>query len=379
MKTSGIRIHLAGSAAHNARYAELAAAHRFVGELASRLIEHGAGLVVGFGDEPVGEEGLPCTFDWTVLDLIAGAPSPGPGWPLDQPGRFRAIGSQRALHRIPETRRPTWSDCLSRADFELELSPPGWRMGGVIRTAQALKGDVLVAIGGGAGVEQLAELYSYDGKSVIPVQSELGASSDDGNGGASYLHRLALGEPASFFELTDGTGSAAGRLTELRVEMGTDPVVVAEQVVSTIHDLRPPRAFYARLMDSASDEFPPVQEFFRQVVDPVLIEKGMTPYEVGRDRPNAAFINVEIFERLHRSRLVVADLTDVRPNCMMELGYALARRRRVIVSAKEGTIVPFDTDKLPIFFWNSEQSLESTKDELRTWVEKHMDLPPIVE
>lgn len=378
MNTFGIRVHIAGSAARSADHTLLGSAHEFVKTLASQLIESGLGLVVGFGNEPVGEQALPCTFDWTILEVIAGSPYPSPNWPSDQPGRFRAIGSQRALDRIPEIRRAVWDSCLNRTDFELELSPPGWRMGGVIRSAQVLRGDVLVAIGGGAGVEQLADLYSDEGKSVVPIRSELGAFSNDGNGGASYLHGCALSEANSFFQLRDSAGSAAGRLAEIRIELGYNPNTAAEQVRSLIGDLRPPLAFYARLLAPDFDEFEPVEEFFRQVVDPVVIEKGMTPYEVGRDRPNAAFINTELFERLHRAHLVVADLTGVRPNCTMELGYALARRRRVIISAKEGTRLPFDSDKLPTHFWSPMQSVEERRNAFRAWVERHIDLPPLV-
>ena len=290
MNTSGVRVHIAGSAALNADSALLAAAHEFVSALASRLINSGSGLVIGFGDEPLGEEGLPSTFDWTVLEVIAESPCPGPQWPSDQPGRFRAIGSQRALSRIPETRRALWASCLKRTDFEVELSPPGWRMGGVIRATQVRRGDVLVPISGGAGVEQLAELYQDEGKSVVPIRCNLGAISNDGNGGASYLHGLALSEAGSFFQLRDGAGSAIGRLASLSVELDNEPNTVAEAVESLISDLRPPLAFYVRLLASSLNEFEPVEEFFRQVVDPVMTTKGLTPYEVGRDRPIAAFL-----------------------------------------------------------------------------------------
>ena len=251
-------------------------------------------------------------------------------------------------------------------------------MGGIIRAAQVLRGDVLVAIGGGGGVEQLADLYSDEGKSVVPIRCKLGAFSNDGNGGSSFLHGRALSEPSSFFELRDSAGSAAGRLTELTVESNSDPITAAEQVCSLIGDLRPPLAFYARLLAADSDEFEQVEEFFRQVIDPVVIEKGMTPYEVGRDHSNAAFIDVEIFERLHRAYLVVADLTDVRPNCTMELGYALARRRRVIITAKEGTRLPFDTNKLPTHFWSPIQTVEERRDAFQAWLESHIDMPPLV-
>ena len=378
MRFSGIRVQITGSSAQSAEYSQLDIAHKFVRDFAARLIEQGAGLVVGFGDEPVGGAGLPCTFDWTVLEQISESPTNGRGWPSVQSGRFRAIGSQRALERIPASRTSTWSKCRSRLDFELELSPPGWRMGGVIRESQVLRGDVLVAIGGGGGVEHLAELYLDEGKSVIPVRSDLGAFASDGNGGATYLHSQALRDVAAFFELLEGTGSATGRLSELKIAAETDPTDLAKQVGSLVNDLRPPRTFYTRLLAKESDAFESVEGFFRMVVDPIVLERGLSPYEVGRDQPSAAFLNTEIFVKLHRAQLVIADLTGVRPNCMMELGYALARRRRVIVSAQEGTVVPFNTDKLPIFFWSSEQPPESQRELFRTWVDTHMDLPPIV-
>ena len=378
MNTSGIRVHIAGSAAYTAGHTLLSVAHEFVSSLASRLIDSGSGLVMGFGNEPLGEQGLSCTFDWTILDVIAESRYPDTTWPSDQPGRFRAIGSQRALDRVPETRQVTWDTCINRADFELELSPPGWRMGGVIRAAQVLRGDVLVAIGGGAGVEQLADLYSQEGKSIVPIRCDIGAYSNDGNGGSSYLHGRALSEPGSFFELQYGAGSAPSRLTQLKVEPDSDPATAAEQACSLIGDLSPPLAFYARLLAPDLEEFEQVEEFFRQVVDPVVVEKGMAPYEVGRHRPNAAFINVEIFERLHRAYLVVADLTAVRPNCTMELGYALARRRRVIITAKEGTRLPFDPDKLPTHFWSPMEGVEERRDSFRAWLESHLDIPPLV-
>ena len=378
MNTSGVRIHITGSASRTADRVLLRAAHDFTSAVVSHLIESGAGLVVGFGGEPVGDQGLPCTFDWPILEAIAQAPCPAPGWPAGQPGRFQAIGSQRALDRIPESRRVAWDRCLTRADFELQLSPPGWRMGGVIRAAQVLKGDILLVLGGGAGVEQLAALYSDEGKSVIPIGCELGAFSNDGMGGSSYLHSRALSGPATFFELSDGAGSAVARLAELTIDSRNDPSTTASKVWSLIRDLRPPLAFYIRLLARESDEFEAVEEFFREVVGPVVIEKGMTPYEMGRDSSNAAFMNVEIFERLHRAYLVVADLTGIRPNCMMELGYALARRRRVVISAREGTRLPFDTDKLPTYFWNTTGPTEERQHSFRAWVERHIDMPPVV-
>ena len=374
----GLRVHISGSASPNVSGPLLAAAHGFVRSLSALVMERGNGLVLGIGDEPLGCAGLPCIFDWTILETIAATPKSTLEWPSDRPGRFRIVASQRALERVPDSRRNIWDACKARPDLELQLSPPGWRMGGVIRAEQAMSGDALVAIGGGAGVEELAKLYLSEGKSVIPIQCDLGAIVADGNGGSSYLHRQALSETSSFFDLRDSASSSTSRLSALQIEAGSKPDEVAETAMSLIEDLKPPSAFYVRLLRTDMDEFEPVESFFREVVDPVVEANGFTPHEMGRGRPRSAFVNVEIFEELHRAALVVADLTGTRPNCTMELGYALARQRRVLITAMEGTQLPFDSDKLPTHFWSPEQPQEDRRGAFQAWLERHIDMPPLV-
>jgi hypothetical protein len=167
-------------------------------------------------------------------------------------------------------------------------------------------------------------------------------------------------------------------LSALQVGADSKPDEVAETTMSLIEDLKPPRAFYVRLLRTDMDEFEPVERFFREVVDPVVENNCFTPHEVGRGRPRTAFVNVEIFEELHRAALVVADLTGVRPNCMMELGYALARQRRVLITAMKGTQLPFDTDKLQTHFWSPEQPEEDRRGAFQAWLERHIDMPPLV-
>ena len=54
MNTFGIRVHIAGSAAYTADHGLLSVAQEFVSSLASRLIDGGSGLVVGFRNDPLG-------------------------------------------------------------------------------------------------------------------------------------------------------------------------------------------------------------------------------------------------------------------------------------------------------------------------------------
>lgn len=375
---AGVRVHLAGSAAADVEASLLTGAHLLVSTLAAELISHGAGLVVQVGAEPRSEGGQACIFDWTCLEVVASAPDPAPGWPHVRPERFVAAATQRGLDKVPTERAGVWQRCRRRSDFQLDVAPAGWRMASIIRQRQVLRGDVLIVIGGGGGVEHLADLYREEGKPVIPIWSELGALNADGSGGGRILHERALAGPELFFRLGDGAGNAAGRLTALRLTRDADAVQLAQQVVGIIADLRPPPAFYVRLLATDHAEYSRVERFFREIVDPVVVQRGFTPRQMGRDRPQHAFMNVEIFESLHHAGLVVVDLTGVRPSCMMELGYALGRRRRVVISAANGTQLPFDSDKLPTYLWKSEGTVDERADSFNRWVDQHIDLPPLV-
>jgi len=375
---SGCRVHITGSAAADCDGELLRVAHEYVRALTDELIGRGGGLVLGVGSEPTGVSGEPCIFDWTTLEAVAAAGDSAPQGPLLRPERFVGVASQRGLEKIPSTRAATWGRCRARSDFGLEVAPPGWRMAGIIRERQVARGDVLLVLGGGAGVEHLAEAYREDGKSVVPVHSELGALHNDGNGGGTFLHERALACASQFFRLRDGCGSAAARLANLRLSAGTDAHKLASETADLLDDLRPRPAFYVRLLAAPHDDFGAVERFFRDVVDVVVEERGFTPREMGLGKPETAFMNVEIFEALHRAGLVVVDLTGVRPSCMMELGYALGRGRRVVVSARKGTQLAFDSDKLATYFWDDACSPDRQIAEYRDWFDRYSELPPIV-
>lgn len=193
------------------------------------------------------------------------------------------------------------------------------------------------------------------------------------------LHAQALASPADFFALRDRAGGAAARLVALKLEASIDPDEPAAATVALIDDLRPPTAFYVRLLAPEVKEFPVVECFFRDVVDHVIDGRGFTPREMGRETPEIAFMNAEIFNALHRAALVVVDLTAMRTNCLMELGYALGRRRRVVISAQDGTHLGFDHDKLPTYFWKDAGTVDERRAAYRGWLDLYSGLPPIVD
>jgi hypothetical protein len=69
-----------------------------------------------------------------------------------------------------------------------------------------------------------------------------------------------------------------------------------------------------------------------------------------------------IHEGIRRAAFVIADISEVRPNVYYEIGYAQGLGKQVIVTAKKGTLLPFDVADVPVLFWEGQEGL---KEQLR--------------
>jgi hypothetical protein len=87
-------------------------------------------------------------------------------------------------------------------------------------------------------------------------------------------------------------------------------------------------------------------------------------------------MNIEIFERLSRCQLTVVDLTGLRNNCFLELGFAYGRGCRVLLTAEESTEVPFDAKMIERFPWSRRFDANQEVGRLQTYARRHQaDLP----
>jgi hypothetical protein len=248
------------------------------------------------------------------------------------------------------------------------------------REWQADRGDILIGLSGGEGFEHLAQIYASKGKPVIPIDLNLGSSQNDGSGGASRLFHSARYTPDDYFRVLDGQ-SGSDLLDRTSTRDGTRPVgEVVSSIMDLISKLQPPKVFYVRLLNEDLDafpEFPEVESFFREVVDPFVRSLGYEPSQMGIGKNEHAWMNQAIFDKLHHSSVVFADITTLRPNCFLELGYALGNCQRAIVSAKEGTKFPFDIYGLEAHIWKTGQSSESRVAALREHWKRNIDRPSI--
>lgn len=123
---------------------------------------------------------------------------------------------------------------------------------------------------------------------------------------------------------------------------------------------------------------------------PAIEAAGLVPRRVDRDN-EGGLLKSEIIDFLLRSQIIVADLTNERPNCYLEVGYALGlgKNRNLLLTAREdhhhrspsyrsdGPRVHFDLEGYELLFWDPNQ-LDAFRGELENRVRRRVAIlePP---
>jgi hypothetical protein len=102
-----------------------------------------------------------------------------------------------------------------------------------------------------------------------------------------------------------------------------------------------------------------VDHNYEFVIKPT-VERFQFAIERADEISHTGVITEEILRAITRSRFVVADLSDARPNCYYEVGYAHSLRKPVIILAKEDTERHFDISTYKWNFWKDYKDLKPT-------------------
>jgi TIR- and PNP-associating SLOG family len=374
----GRRIHIAGSIAEDTAVAaagDVEQARELISALVKELIKHGANFVIPVDAEPVRKsDGLPICFDWLVWKTIKDSLALRPA---NVPGSFTvAVQHHKNEDQIPPEYIDLWDELRASPLVKIE-NAAHWNMNSKRMEAQALFGDILVTLGGTEGVLYLANLYHDAGKPIVPLNLPLCPDTT----GARRLYNFGLtsSQTRRLFQVADD-GDAHDWINKIRFPPRQPVPDRVSALVELLESLDKPKAFAVRLLNPVLDDFADVQAFFDMVVQPVIEnELGYRLVVIdGRQSYDHARIDQEIFAKLHRSSVVLADITGARPNCFLELGYALGRGLPTMVMAREGSSLPFDITTFSGLHWKTSGTAEDRRRAFREHWQAIRNRPSLV-
>lgn len=353
--------------------------HNLVRLITKKLLEKGATIVSIVGKEEKAKSDDFTTpsivYYWDVLESVYEYAA-SRLFSNETKNLAMVVSSEKSEAQIPEQRKELWQKLTEKGIVSLHRIKPGWNAGAYRRQEQEKNSDALIILGGGEGVEHLASLYVSQGKPVLPLDIPLGSSYGDGLGGAPFLSRLAVANPKKFIPRTNK--STASRLANLNFEkLKNSSEEYSNSILDFLETIVKPQVFYVRLLNTDVSEYSIVENFFRNVVDPVVQNMNYHIKEMGRSETDEAFINIEIFKEIQNSSIIIADLTNLRPNCFMEMGYAFGLNKRVLLTAREGIRLPFDSNAIPCYFWSQDRSNEEQQESFLEFWKKNINRPPL--
>lgn len=373
----GRRIHIAGSIPDDLAAASTAAvdeARTLVQGLVKELVKCGATFVIPVDAEKTrSADGRPICFDWLIWQTLQANLSSRPSGAINP--LAIAVQHHKNEEQVPPAFEALWDE-LRMSDLVQIENAAHWNMASKRMEAQARWGDILLPIGGGEGVLFLANVYHDAGKPVVPLNSPI--CTPDTGARRLFSFGLASSQAGRLFQSSGVSPHAWINRINFR---STNPVSERmTAIVDLLEALEPPSAFVVRLLNPDHEDFADVDAYFNTVVQPIVegelgykltVVDGRQPYEYAR-------IDQEIFAKLHRSRVVLADITGVRPNCFLELGYGLGRGLPTMLMAKEGCQYPFDIVTFSGLRWKASDTVHERRRLFREHWDAIRNRPPLV-
>lgn len=374
----GRRIHIAGSIPEDLSTGateEVLRAREFVELLVKELLRKGATFVVPVDAEKFrAADSMPICFDWLILDTIHKNSATRPS-NASNPLAI-AVKHHKNEDQIPAQFVQMWDELCRSSLVNIE-SAAHWNMASKRMEVQGRCGDILITLGGSDGVLFLANHYHDAGKPVVPLNFKLGHQ----NTGAQRLFSFAsVSSNTQRLFQTHGEIQPHGWINRIDFPTRKSAAERVSELLGLLEALAPPRAFVVRLLNPSHPDHNDVQNFFDAVVQPVVEDELGYKLTVvdGKQAFEHSRIDQEIFSKLHRSRIVIADITGLRPNCFLELGYALGRGLPTMLLAREGTDHPFDVYSLAGHHWKTGGTVQDRQKAFREHWEAIKNRPPLV-
>ena len=131
---------------------------------------------------------------------------------------------------------------------------------------------------------------------------------------------------------------------------------------------------------------PQLDKIWRDVYQPVIRDCGLDPKRVDK-HDEGRLLQSEIADFVNRGKIIIADLTNERQNCYLEVGYAygIGKFNNLILCAREdhhhdsknyvkgGPKIHFDLSGYGFIWWD-EQKIDKFKEELTTKIKQRLSL-----
>src|ERR1051326_6108882 len=122
-----------------------------------------------------------------------------------------------------------------------------------------------------------------------------------------------------------------------------------------------------------------LDDLYQNFIAPALVSAGVEPKRVDKHN-DGELLKPKIIEFISEANIIIADLTNERPNCYLEFGYAmgLGKYRNLILTAREdhyhnspnfkvgGPRIHFDLSGYDILFWSPNNKQEFAEQLLKT-------------
>lgn len=206
--------------------------------------------------------------------------------------------------------------------------------------------DVIIILGGWDGTHYAASWARLANKPLVPVAAFGLAAAEIFNDELSafdrrYATRLTLDE----FQILNRL--FAGWPDDAIVAFAKDVISLAERIIT-------PTDVFVVMSFAEKGHLKDAYNTFRRVCK----ERKFFAFKVDHHLDPKQRIVPTILDSIRRSAFIIADVSEARPNVYYELGYAQALGKDVIVTAFEGTQLPFDIFDVPTLFWDCQDTLE---------------------
>jgi hypothetical protein len=204
--------------------------------------------------------------------------------------------------------------------------------------------DVAIIMGGGPKTLRAANLCRLARKPIVPITSLRGAAIE-----------VFATEMNRFLEYYEGRVSR-DQYSLLDTQNPGDFTAITREAVLLASQLAVGNLVFIVMAfrEESEDTFTSIKE--------VCKERGLKWARTDQD-PTTNRIYQRIVSGIQRATFVVADVTIPTLNVYYELGYAEALGKPVIVVAKDGTELPFDTHDIPTTLFRNQTRLKAVLDE----------------